>query len=820
MVFALLMILLSTAVWAAPAQSGRPQKLASAGTVPEGLSAPEWSGIRQQCEQQRHGDATVQEWFVNDQRGLEHGFTVRERPLLRSAGFPTCCIADFLIGRPFDVARSAGWETCETADLKVCATADERAGALQDAAAPSLNSSASASRSGATAPKRSEGGQPGTLNFILTVRGGLRPEIQADGRGVRFVDAQGTAALTYSELTVLDADGRKLPARFEAVEENPLGSRGRESAHSSEEGNLRRLTSAATERLRLAIDERGARYPLTIDPIAQQAYLKASATDPMDCFACSVAVSGDTVVVGAWGESSSATGVDGDQSDNSAEFAGAAYVFVRNGTTWTQQAYLKASNTDTGDRFGQSVAISGDTVVVGAYLEDSNATGVDGDQYDNSADNSGAAYVFVRSGTTWTQEAYLKASNPGGRSGSWADGDQFGGSVAVSGDTVVVGAHGEDSSATGVDGDGSDNSATNSGAAYVFVRSGTTWTQQAYLKASNIETWDQFGSSVAVSGDTVVVGALYEDSSATGVNGNQTDNSAANSGAAYVFVRNGTTWTQQAYLKASNTGAGDFFGGSVAVSGNTVVVGAVNESSSATGVNGNQSDTNAPYSGAAYVFVRNGTTWTQQAYLKASNTGAGDAFGGSVAVSGDTVVVGARGESSNARGVNGNQSNNSATNSGAAYVFVRNATNWSQQAYLKASNTGGANPRTGAPGDWFGGSVAVSGDTVVVGAHVEQSVATGVNGDQNDNSGTNRGAAYTFAGVGIGRTLAVAPDGSGGYLLGFNGAPEITYRLQRAPSVTGPWSDLVTNTAPASGRIEYHEISPPPGAAFYRTAQP
>ena len=263
--------LLAAALLVTPAGASpvRPQTLASADAVPEGLTAPEWSSIRQQYEQQRHGDATVQEWFVNDRRGLEHGFTVRERPLLRSAGFPTCCIADFLIGRPFDVARSAGWETCETADLKVCATADERAGALQDAAAPSLNSSASASRSGATAPKRSEGGQPGTLNFILTVRGGLRPEIQADGRGVRFVDAQGTAALTYSELTVLDADGRKLPARFEAVEENPLGSRGRESAHSSEEGNLRRLTSAATERLRLAIDERGARYPLTIDPMAQ-----------------------------------------------------------------------------------------------------------------------------------------------------------------------------------------------------------------------------------------------------------------------------------------------------------------------------------------------------------------------------------------------------------------------------------------------------------------------------------------------------------------------------------------------------------------------
>jgi hypothetical protein len=123
-------------------------------------------------------------------------------------------------------------------------------------------------------------------------------------------------------------------------------------------------------------------------------------------------------------------------------------------------------------------------------------------------------------------------------------------------------------------------------------------------------------------------------------------------------------------------------------------------------------------------------------------------------------------------------------------------------------------------GDGFGKSVAVSGDTVVVGADLESSSATGVNGNQSDNTAHYAGATYVFTGVGLGPRLALAPDFSGGYLLGFNGAPEITYRLQRAPSVTGPWSDLVTNTAPASGRIEYHETSPPPGAAFYRTAQP
>jgi hypothetical protein len=194
--------------------------------------------------------------------------------------------------------------------------------------------------------------------------------------------------------------------------------------------------------------------------------------------------------------------------------------------------------------------------------------------------------------------------------------------------------------------------------------------QQAYLKASNTDDGDVFGFSVAVSGDTVVVGAPYEDSNATGVNGVQTDNSATDSGAAYVFVRGGTTWTQQAYLKASNTGASDLFGNSVAVSGDTVVVGASHEDSNATGVNGDQTNNSATDSGAAYVFVRGGTTWTQQAYLKASNTGASDLFGYSVAVSGDTVVVGAYGEASNATGVNGDQTNNSASFSGAAYVFT------------------------------------------------------------------------------------------------------------------------------------------------------
>ncbi|WP_295449705.1 Ig-like domain repeat protein, partial [uncultured Thiodictyon sp.] len=179
------------------------------------------------------------------------------------------------------------------------------------------------------------------------------------------------------------------------------------------------------------------------------------------------------------------------------------------------------------------------------------------------------------------------------------------------------------SSATGVNGTQSNNSALSAGAAYVFVRSGTNWTQQAYLKASNTQAGDQFGWRVAVSGDTVVVGAPYEDSNATGVDGNQGDNSASSAGAAYVFVRGATTWTQQAYLKASNTGIGDQFGLSLAVSGGTVVIGTDLESSNATGVDGNQSNNSASSAGAAYVFLTPLATTGSTATLSSSRNPAG-----------------------------------------------------------------------------------------------------------------------------------------------------------------------------------------------------
>ncbi|MBI5585794.1 MAG: FG-GAP repeat protein [Deltaproteobacteria bacterium] len=415
----------------------------------------------------------------------------------------------------------------------------------------------------------------------------------------------------------------------------------------------------------------------------QQAYLKASNTGAGDNFGFSVAIEGDTLVVGAPFEASNATGINGIQGDNSAPGAGAVYVFTRALGVWTQQAYLKASNTGAGDNFGFSVALSGDTLVVGAPFEDSDATGVNANQGSNAAPNAGAAYVFVRTLEAWSQQAYLKASNTDPE-------DRFGWSVAVAEDTAVIGAIGEAGNALGVNGNQGSNAAPNAGAAYVFVRAVGFWNPQAYVKASNTDAGDRFGWSVAVAGDTAVIGAVGEASNATGTNGNQGNDSAPGAGAAYVLVRTGGVWVQQAYLKASNTDTGDGFAHSVVLEGDTMVIGAPGEASNATGVNGTQGNNSAPGAGAAYVFIRTGGVWIQQAYLKASNTGAGDQFGWFVTLSGDTAVVGAIGEASNTTGINGNQGNNSAPGAGAAYVFIRAVSFWNQQAYLKASNTGAA----------------------------------------------------------------------------------------------------------------------------------
>ena len=424
----------------------------------------------------------------------------------------------------------------------------------------------------------------------------------------------------------------------------------------------------------------------------QQAYIKASNPGQSARFGHVVSLSrdGTTLAVSAVFEASAAKGIDGDQNDRSIPQAGAVYVFTRTGTTWSQQAYIKASNTgekgianvpDEGDQFGFSIALSadGNTLAAGAISEDSAATGINGNQNDNSKQSSGAVYVFTRTGAKWTQQAYVKASNTGAM-------DLFGYAVGLSadGDTMAVSAYDEGSSAREINGV-MDRGRRGSGAIYVFARTGATpsqqtWTQTAYLKASNAENGDSLGYDMAISqdGNTIAGGAGDEDCFAAGVNpAEKCDNdykTDTSTGAAYVFVRSSNTWIQQAFIKASHPSKEDWFGSRLGLSGdgNTLGVGAQLENGNSKGTNGNETDLTAEDSGALYLFQRTGTTWTQKAYVKGSNTEAYDEFGASMAFNSDgkTMAVGARSEASGAKGVNGNQSDNSAMGAGAVYVFT------------------------------------------------------------------------------------------------------------------------------------------------------
>ena len=279
---------------------------------------------------------------------------------------------------------------------------------------------------------------------------------------------------------------------------------------------------------------------------------------------------------------------------------GAAYVFTRSGSTWTQQAKLTADDGVRFDNFGDSVALDGDTMVIGARGVNPNF----------DPESPGAAYVFTGSGSTWTQRAKLTAADDGQ--------DEFGTSVALDGDTAVIG--------TGREGDPA------IGAAYVFTGSGSTWTQRAKLTAADGASGDNFGFSVALDGDTAIIGAYgYEDGAGSAT------------GAAYVFTGSGSTWTQQAKLTADDGAEGDTFGLSVALDGDTAVIGAMARE-------------NPLATGAAYVFTRSGSTWSEQLKLLSSDGASGDQFG-YVDVLGAVAIVGAR-----------NQSTDN-VRAGAAYIF-------------------------------------------------------------------------------------------------------------------------------------------------------
>lgn len=395
----------------------------------------------------------------------------------------------------------------------------------------------------------------------------------------------------------------------------------------------------------------------------QEAYIKPLVIDLNDAFGRQLALDGDTLVVGSSVEDSAAIGVNGDANNNAAVTSGAAWVFVRSQAgTWTQQAYLKASNTASADTFADSVAISGNTIAVGAIGEDSAADGIGGNQLDNGAASAGAVYIYHRVNGVWSQQAYIKASTSGAT-------DLFGQSVALDGDTLVVGADGEDSNATGVNGNEAIDTEASAGAAYVFVRAGVAWSQQAYLKASNTQAGDVLGRSVSISGDTVVISAEGEDSGASEVNGNQADNGQPSAGAAYVFTRSSGIWSQEAYLKASNAAASDNFSTQVVVEGDVIAVTALAEDSAAQGFDGNQADNNAANAGSAYIFRRVDGQWRQTNYLKATVADSLDNFGVACSLSGGRLVVGSRLEDSAAQAIDGDANDNTATAAGAAYVF-------------------------------------------------------------------------------------------------------------------------------------------------------
>ena len=393
-------------------------------------------------------------------------------------------------------------------------------------------------------------------------------------------------------------------------------------------------------------------------------------------------------------------------------------------------AYLKASNTGLNDWFGDVLDLSsdGNTLAVGAPREDSSLTGVNSTATDTTINDSGAVYVFTKSNNVWQQEAYIKASNTG------AD-DHFGSSISLSGDgkTLVVGAENED---------GNSDAKSNSGAVYVFYKATLSWTQQAYLKPTHSDNDDQFGAfgalDISDNGNIVAVGAVYEDSGETGFTGTGSDDTSANAGAAYIFTRSSSVWQQTQYIKADNTGAGDNFGTlSLSGDGTTLVVGAPLE------------DGIASNAGAVYVFVYNGTSWSQEAYLKTSNAEADDELTGSVtdgdeslviSKDGLTIAVAAGGEDSNATGLNGLDSNNSSPDSSAVYVFKKANGAWGQEAYIKSDHS---NHR------FFGGKRGLAlnktGTSIAIGTIWDSSSNLGVSSDSNNSgSSTQAGAVYFY----------------------------------------------------------------------------
>jgi uncharacterized repeat protein (TIGR01451 family) len=546
-------------------------------------------------------------------------------------------------------------------------------------------------------------GEPLTLAFHTS--GNLTTAIDSSGTAAVLSRADGTPALRYRGLTAYDATGRALDAWLDV--------------------------NAQT--LQLRVDDTDAQYPLIVDPFIEHAGLIASDGSAGDQFGA-VAVDGDTIVVGAWMDD---VGANADQ--------GSAYVFVKPAGGWSgllnEQARLIASDGAAGDGFGLDVAVDGDTVVVGARNDDI-----------SGRTNQGSVYVFAKPADGWsgtlTQAAKLTAS--GGTTN-----DIFGDALAVDGDTIVVGARGDD-----IGGCFNCTVTGDRGSAYVFVRPAAGWsgnlTQNAILGPSQF-TGDgyQFGSSVAISGHTIVVGA-WDPRNCIGCGGD-----------AFVFVKPVTGWSgslsQNARLRASDPTFGDHFGISVAISADTIVVGSYQDD---TGTKTNH--------GSAYVFVKSADGWTgtrnQDAKLTASDGSAQDEFGFSVAVSGNTIVVAARFDDVGAN-----------VDQGSVYVFTEPASGWSGSGALNENDK--LTVSGGAAGDQFGNWLAASGGAVVVGAPFHDS---GPNADQ--------GSAYVF--VTDDADLSITKGGSPTSVIA---GDDLTYTLTiRNDGPSDASSITVTDNLPAA----------------------
>ena len=438
-----------------------------------------------------------------------------------------------------------------------------------------------------------------------------------------------------------------------------------------------------------------------------QHYLKPSPTIANARFGTALAIDGDTLVVSARHEDAG--------TEPALVDIGAVYVFRFDGRAWVQEARILPGPRFNG--YGASVAVQGDLLAIGAPWR----SGV------------GVVEIYERSGGTWQYRDSVWPPVSFGR-------DSFGMRLALAGDTLAVSMPNNPGGASGVNSDFGNTDKPGSGAVYVFRRQGNTWQHEAFVKALDPDIDDQFGCSLALSGDDLVVGACREASAGRGAQASPLDNSAPASGAAYVYSRVGSSWTVRAYLKASNAQAGDRFGCSVAMGANTLAVGACGEDSQAAGIGGDESDDSQADSGAVYVFARSGAAWTQQAYIKAGYPGAGDQFGYSLSMSADgqVLAVGAATEAHLGVGINPQPYDRSAWDSGAAYVFRRARGRWRQEAYLKAPNAG--------IGDRFGETVllAPDGRSLLIGAIGEASQATGSNGDDADNSRFASGAAYLY----------------------------------------------------------------------------